>query len=149
MRHRGFVDTFDLDGAPRRTHATLRFLIGFVLAMYSTLQRICSRYSDTPPDEKWALLILSRTRLTAYGGDTIEGARERLRVLKTDIGFQGRSWEGLSGQERFIEVCSTVQAIESYEYASGALPTALCKIIMAQLVPQVFGFVPWEVEGLD
>lgn len=73
------------------------------------------RGDDRCPDKKWALLIFSLTRLTAYGEKTIEGANQRLSALNTDLSRQRRSWEVLSLQQRFIEVSSTVEAIESYE----------------------------------
>ena len=151
---------------PNQRVRAVRPAIGFVLAMHATYQTILRQERFGSPrtdrmfsfmglrltqfgeklrqaqfrseDDKWTLLIFSRTRLTQFGEKTIDGAAARLERLKQDLADMGRPRFSLTELEKFIEVCATCHAIESYELVPGGLPTAVSKAQLALLIPRVF-----------
>lgn len=116
----------------------LRYWIGFILAMYTTYTTILQQNLYAVEEQKWAMLIWSRTRLTKFGEKDIEGASFRLIWLMKDLEALGTPWESLTEHEKFVEVCATCRAIESLEDQPGGIPTHECKTQMALLIPKVF-----------
>ena len=130
---------------PKHRVRAIRPTIGFILAMYTTYCAIRDQREYQTEDGKWTLLVFSRTRLTQFGEKTPDGAAGRLENLKRDLREMGTPWEGLPETERFVEVCATCYAIESYEMTPGGLPTAVCKAQLALLIPRIFGALKLEM----
>jgi len=115
----------------------LRQVVGFIIAMYTHYCCIFRSGQIQDEDEKWAHLILSRTRLTVFGEKDINGATDRLRNWKLDLQSIGTSWDEQTVEEKFIGVCATCDAIESYEQMPSGTPTMVCKMQYDLLIPRV------------
>ena len=143
-RHRNNADFCQVMGMEhlneRERHKLLSQHIGFLIAMYDTMEDL-SRHSDISTKDLWLRLIYSRLRMNALRHSM--SAADVLEIVKKGLEVE---WKEASVKDRFLSTCTVLLRME---YGELGFDTGIGSFASSSIIKVVFPIFCKEVPGVS